>query len=139
MRFSDVCFFKQKTAYELRISDWSSDVCSSDLTSASGDSVTVVRGRNGRSGGKAETIAVTTGRRVDDSVIVTRGLKAGDVVVTAGPLRLQPGAEVQVTRLLQAGVRENAFYRSLHPAAATPARPHPPYSPAPGPSDAPPD
>src|SRR3546814_6093747 len=27
-------FFKQKTAYELRISDWSSDVCSSDLTGA---------------------------------------------------------------------------------------------------------
>src|SRR3546814_2765929 len=27
-----VCFFvKQKTAYEMRISDWSSDVCSSDL------------------------------------------------------------------------------------------------------------
>src|SRR3546814_19989484 len=28
-----VFFFKQKTAYELRISDWSSDVCSSDLKS----------------------------------------------------------------------------------------------------------
>src|SRR3546814_19820197 len=31
----DICcvffFFKQKTAYEMRISDWSSDVCSSDL------------------------------------------------------------------------------------------------------------
>src|SRR3546814_4957774 len=30
----EVCFFfffKQKTAYEMRISDWSSDVCSSDL------------------------------------------------------------------------------------------------------------
>src|SRR3546814_10030130 len=27
-------FFKQKTAYELRISDWSSDVCSSDLPPA---------------------------------------------------------------------------------------------------------
>src|SRR3546814_1067112 len=26
-------FFKQKTAFEMRISDWSSDVCSSDLTS----------------------------------------------------------------------------------------------------------
>src|SRR3546814_7809060 len=25
------CVFKQKTAYEMRISDWSSDVCSSDL------------------------------------------------------------------------------------------------------------
>src|SRR3546814_2988913 len=27
-------FFKQKTAYEMRISDWSSDVCSSDLQSS---------------------------------------------------------------------------------------------------------
>src|SRR3546814_16804060 len=27
-------FFKQKTAYEMRISDWSSDVCSSDLRTA---------------------------------------------------------------------------------------------------------
>src|SRR3546814_11472593 len=28
-----IFFFKQKTAYEMRISDWSSDVCSSDLRS----------------------------------------------------------------------------------------------------------
>src|SRR3546814_3888366 len=42
--FTCVCvfFFKQKTAYEMRISDWSSDVCSSDLivsltVSAAGD------------------------------------------------------------------------------------------------------
>src|SRR3546814_5543374 len=27
-------FFKQKTAYEMRISDWSSDVCSSDLSAS---------------------------------------------------------------------------------------------------------
>src|SRR3546814_6694954 len=33
-----LCFFKQKTAYELRISDWISDVCSSDLS-------TIVMGR----------------------------------------------------------------------------------------------
>src|SRR3546814_693979 len=31
--FLSVFFFKQKTAYEMRISDWSSDVCSSDLCS----------------------------------------------------------------------------------------------------------
>src|SRR3546814_8137256 len=31
-----VFFFKQKTAYEMRISDWSSDVCSSDLVAAIG-------------------------------------------------------------------------------------------------------
>src|SRR3546814_6921563 len=30
-------FFKQKTAYEMRISDWSSDVCSSDLHPQSGE------------------------------------------------------------------------------------------------------
>src|SRR3546814_4823327 len=32
--FSLLFFFKQKTAYEMRISDWSSDVCSSDLAEA---------------------------------------------------------------------------------------------------------
>src|SRR3546814_10480272 len=30
-RDGEFFFFKQKTAYEMRISDWSSDVCSSDL------------------------------------------------------------------------------------------------------------
>src|SRR3546814_3046288 len=30
-------FFKQKTAYEMRISDWSSDVCSSDLAGGDGN------------------------------------------------------------------------------------------------------
>src|SRR3546814_7987420 len=33
-----VFFFKQKTAYEMRISDWSSDVCSSDLWNLLGQS-----------------------------------------------------------------------------------------------------
>src|SRR3546814_9550697 len=42
-------FFKQKTAYDMRISDWSSDVCSSDLTIATGSSIPDRRG--GRSGG----------------------------------------------------------------------------------------
>src|SRR3546814_4061122 len=34
-------FFKQKTAYEMRISDWSSDVCSSDLDVAAGQSARI--------------------------------------------------------------------------------------------------
>src|SRR3546814_9569918 len=34
-----VFFFKQKTAYEMRISDWSSDVCSSDLDAGKGFAV----------------------------------------------------------------------------------------------------
>src|SRR3546814_1132787 len=39
-------FFKQKTAYEMRISDWSSDVCSSDLLDLGRPRVT--SGGNGR-------------------------------------------------------------------------------------------
>src|SRR3546814_5576027 len=35
-------FFKHKTAYELRISDWSSDVCSSDLLDVAGQAGDVV-------------------------------------------------------------------------------------------------
>src|SRR3546814_13952906 len=34
MKYLLFFFFKQKTAYEMRISDWSSDVCSSDLGNA---------------------------------------------------------------------------------------------------------
>src|SRR3546814_4963682 len=43
--FHDVCifFFKQKTAYEMRISDWSSDVCSSDLRAEGQQDVVMVR------------------------------------------------------------------------------------------------
>src|SRR3546814_4087124 len=41
LSFFSFFFFKQKTAYEMRISDWSSDVCSSDLGGASGYSQTV--------------------------------------------------------------------------------------------------
>src|SRR3546814_7594318 len=42
-----VFFFKQKTAYEMRISDWSSDVCSSDLAQAP-TVACQVRSRDGR-------------------------------------------------------------------------------------------
>src|SRR3546814_20204310 len=42
--FFFVFFFKQKTAYEMRISDWSSDVCSSDLCSTP----SAPRSRSGR-------------------------------------------------------------------------------------------
>src|SRR3546814_1754870 len=40
----EVCFFfKQKTAYEMRISDWSSDVCSSDLLRRNEKAVAFIR------------------------------------------------------------------------------------------------
>src|SRR3546814_4523375 len=42
-----IWFFKQKTAYEMRISDWSSDVCSSDLAEHAAGPVDQ-RARHGR-------------------------------------------------------------------------------------------
>src|SRR3546814_6252758 len=52
-------FFKQKTAYELRISDWSSDVCSSDLPAAHASS----RLQKAES---ASTAALSSGERSEE-------------------------------------------------------------------------
>src|SRR3546814_9568990 len=83
-------FFKQKTAYDMRISDWSSDVCSSDLASTCGINwrVTMTRGRFGReeSGMAADRArrgaAVKSGRneKAGDERSLLRGerLKCGD-------------------------------------------------------------
>src|SRR3546814_6075482 len=58
-----VLFFKQKTAYEMRISDWSSDVCSSDLAVAveQGDAAAVGFGDLARQR-QAKAGAVAPGR-----------------------------------------------------------------------------
>src|SRR3546814_5287229 len=50
-------FFKQKTAYEMRISDWSSDVCSSDL----------------RHAGIRQADAVDVGRQAGDQFVSVAG------------------------------------------------------------------
>src|SRR3546814_18170640 len=51
-------FFKQKTAYEMRISDWSSDVCSSDLLPAQVGAALVAddRGRDAQRGQPLEDL-----------------------------------------------------------------------------------
>src|SRR3546814_4107834 len=46
-----IFFFKQKTAYEMRISDWSSDVCSSDLYQVTPNVFTYITTRRGYRGG----------------------------------------------------------------------------------------
>src|SRR3546814_5656786 len=60
-------FFKQKTAYEMRISDWSSDVCSSDLTRRTSSISTRRNAASCRSRGRlregAESYAKDLGQR----------------------------------------------------------------------------
>lgn len=63
-------------------------------TSASGESVIVVRSLSKDGQGKAASVPVTTGRHIDNDVVILSGLRAGDVVVTEGQLRVRPGDTV---------------------------------------------
>src|SRR3546814_139258 len=56
-------FFKQKTAYEMRISDWSSDVCSSDLATA--DAVDGVAGMAAQPDAEVRVAAVAAQHHVE--------------------------------------------------------------------------
>src|SRR3546814_1666848 len=68
--FVFVLFFKQKTAYEMRISDWSSDVCSSDLIIRSrADNVLLEEG-------ELQSVHVDEQRFVGDVVFAMRGIFA---------------------------------------------------------------
>src|SRR3546814_14166785 len=63
-------FFKQKTAYEMRISDWSSDVCSSDLLGAA------------QAGGGGEIIVAPRPRlRLIAELVIGRGERRARVLV----------------------------------------------------------
>src|SRR3546814_7347594 len=68
-------FFKQKTAYEMRISDWSSDVCSSDLFFEED----IIRSRADNvllEEGELQSVHVDEQRFVGDVVFAMRGIFA---------------------------------------------------------------
>src|SRR3546814_349245 len=71
-RFEGFFFYKQKTAYEMRISDWSSDVCSSGLA----DVVIVGAGHNGMT---AAGYLSRAGKRV---IVVERSPKVGGMATS---------------------------------------------------------
>src|SRR3546814_3684511 len=63
-------FFKQKTAYEMRISDWSSDVCSSDLMANTKSAKKAVRQTAGRTERNRARISRVRGfvRKVEEAI-----------------------------------------------------------------------
>lgn len=68
-------------------------------TTAMGDNVLVIRGDNPTTGGQAEQVRVIIDRRLGDGIVIRDGLKAGDVIITEGQLKVSPGAHVQVAKL----------------------------------------
>src|SRR3546814_13146971 len=83
-------FFKQKTAYEMRISDWSSDVCSSDLTDAEGRySIQASQGETmvfSIIGYTRQTVTVGSSAMINITM-VENASELGEVVVTALGIR----------------------------------------------------
>src|SRR3546814_6832061 len=85
-------FFKQKTAYEMRISDWSSDVCSSDLVEpATGGNLS--RRRRGHA-----VAQIVRGFEI----AARRRIKLGDVGRALGAGELRAKADVGDRRILDA-------------------------------------
>src|SRR3546814_1321288 len=85
----DVLFFKQKTAYEMCISDWRSDVCSSDLGGA-GDADQIVEfpargfGRLGLGGIDEARARLAVGAGADHGELVRLDRLAGERAFDAG-------------------------------------------------------
>ncbi|WP_245150876.1 efflux RND transporter periplasmic adaptor subunit [Pseudomonas fluorescens] len=77
-------------------------------TSASGDSVVLVQDADAQGIGKAVAVPVITGRRLGEDVVVTHGVKAGDIVVMAGQNRLPPGAMVKINAPVAAAATAHA-------------------------------
>src|SRR3546814_12190208 len=87
-------FFKQKTAYEVRISDWSSDVCSSDLTGVRvGEQAGLVEHQLAHRGEVLDRrgVAVLGQPLGGDRVAVLRALAEGEEGFVAAGLCAGPG------------------------------------------------
>src|SRR3546814_2621083 len=87
--YSFFFFFKQKTAYEMRISDWSSDVCSSDLDFG----VNVSLGRRNPDFGNvvsvmgSVTLPIFAGRRQEPRIAAAEAQAAAALAERADALR----------------------------------------------------
>src|SRR3546814_17048326 len=79
-----IFFFKQKTAYEMRISDWSSDVCSSDLSSL--------------------------GETISDAIVLRNDRPAVSALLANGSAQIR---EETLDRLIEASVQETAWPPAL--------------------------
>src|SRR3546814_4094821 len=94
-------FFKQKTAYEMRISDWSSDVCSSDLDAFIGLTIVAI----GTSAPELVTTIISTIRDERDIAIGNLiGRSVYNILVILGVTCLIPADRSEERRVGKASV-----------------------------------
>src|SRR3546814_7587749 len=124
-----MCFFcKQKTAYEMRISDWSSDVCSSDLIRARDDASSAAR-TSALAAGRTAPVAIAPvkynlGASVGFEKFVTPSLPRGTDLRNL-PVARAPEQEEQKSRFATRMVNRpsdpsGATDRATAPGAASP-------------------
>src|SRR3546814_13497826 len=114
-------FFKQKTAYEMRISDWSSDVCSSDLFTSAIKSIgagaggfLLEGGFGGFSGGGNEKISKIPIPANDEIIVtatraITRTPKGGTGLPTGAEIYNKIGSAFGGKQIGRASGRERVW------------------------------
>src|SRR3546814_7483647 len=99
--FSFLCFFfKQKTAYEMRISDWSSDVCSSDLEAYG--KVTQLQPREVKAWNGLGGMYLAAGRRDDAEAAFRHALRIAPsygVLSNLGTIQYEAGRYAEAARM----------------------------------------
>src|SRR3546814_14117989 len=100
MFFFFIFFFKQKTAYEMRISDWSSDVCSSDLGflrcgSAIASAIALM---SASAVFAQETDSTTSEARAETDIIVTGTRVRTPGLTSTSPISAAAGEQISLQR-----------------------------------------
>src|SRR6184192_4956634 len=101
-------FFKQKTAYEMSIGDWSSDVCSSDLGRADQQDVDA---RDRGDGIEVLQRLVRLDHRHDNEPVV-HGVEVIAVILELAPLAAHPSVAAVAKRMIAAGAHGGLRLRS---------------------------
>src|SRR3546814_3718636 len=108
-----VFFFKQKTAYEMRISDWSSDVCSSDLDGAE-TGVMHACGRDTHMTAFIETARLLSSMKEDWKGTLVMILQPAEEVGRGARLMLEDGLYTRFPRPTHAIDRKSTRLNSSH-------------------------
>src|SRR3546814_2023564 len=100
--FIILCFFKQKTAYEMRISDCSSDVCASDLPrSATGEVI-------------VSFCLTEPGSGSDSAALITSAVRDGDDYLLSGTKRFITNAPLAGLFLVMARTSRERLPKNAH-------------------------